>query len=582
MMRWSLPASDIEEGADAMGRAMPTRQEIIGGLTAAGPFELVTDEAAGYPIRVYRHAPASLREVLAGTRAHGARPFLIYEDEVLSYEGHFRKVAALAHALRDAGVGKGDRVAIGMRNYPEWSIGWWACHAIGAIAVALNAWWTSPELRFALEDCAPAALLIDGERLERLALVLGELEGVKAVIVARRGAAGPGGVDFDAVVGEGAEELPPTDVAAGDLATILYTSGTTGNPKGAMATHRNHVTNLMNTLLGGAVARAAAGAPAAADPAAPQPGSLQTFPFFHIGGLSGLYIGAATGSRIALMYKWVPHEGVRLIETHQITGVAGVPIVVRQLLETARLSGVGLTSLVGLAAGGAPVPPDLIRTIGEQFHAKASPGNGYGLTETTSAVIANGGPDYLASPDSIGRPVPTAEVRFVDDDGRDVAEGAIGEIWIRGPNVIPGYWANPEATEAAFGGGWFRSGDLGYRDAAGLHYVVDRKKDVIIRGGENVYCAEVEALLLEHPRVRDAAVVGVPDPNYGEVVGALLQVRPEDLSDGAADEILGSLEGRLARFKIPTVVRLTEEDLPRTATGKVLKRDLRLKYFSPG
>ncbi len=402
---------------------MPTRAEIIAGLTAAGPFELAADASAGYPIRVYRNAPASLRVVLEGTRAHGERPFLIYENEVLSYEGHFRKVAALAQTLRDAGVGKGDRVAIGMRNYPEWSIAWWACHAIGAIAVALNAWWTGPELLFALKDSAPAALVIDGERLERLRPLLGELEGVRAVIVARRGAAGPGGVDFDEAVGSGAAELPQADVGPHDLATILYTSGTTGNPKGAMATHRNHVTNLMNTLLGGAAARAAAGLPVAADPATPQPGSLQTFPFFHIGGLSGLYIGAATGSRIALMYKWVPHEGVRLIETHRLSSVAGVPIVVRQLLETARQSGADVSSLAALAAGGAPVPPDLIRTIGEQFQAKASPGNGYGLTETTSAVIANSGPDYLASPDSIGRPAPTADVRIVDDEGRDVAEG---------------------------------------------------------------------------------------------------------------------------------------------------------------
>jgi len=348
-----------------------------------------------------------------------------------------------------------------------------------------------------------------------------------------------------------------------------------------MATHRNHVTNLMNTLLGGAVARAVAGLPATADPAAPQPGSLQTFPFFHIGGLSGLYIGAAIGNKLALMYKWSPHEAVQLIETHKLTGVAGVPIVVRQLLETARGLGAGMESLVGVASGGAPVPPDLIRRIGEQFQAKASPGNGYGLTETTSAVIANGGPDYLASPDSIGRPAATADVRIVDDDGHDVAEGAIGEIWIRGPNVIPGYWGNAEATEAAFGGGWFRSGDLGYVDPAGLYYVVDRKKDVIIRGGENIYCAEVEALLLEHPLVRDAAVVGVPDANYGEAVGAILQVRPENLGDRTAGDILASLDGRLARFKIPSVVRLTDEDLPRTATGKVLKRELRATYFPP-
>jgi long-chain acyl-CoA synthetase len=559
---------------------MPTRDEIIAGLTAEGPFELRVDEDLGYPIRVYRNAPGSLREVLLATRGYGDRPFLIYEDEVLTYEQHFRKVAALAHALRAAGVGKGDRVAVGMRNYPEWSVSWWACHAIGAIAVALNAWWTGPELVFALKDSSPTALLIDGERLERLRPLLPELPSVKTIVVARRGGAGEGGAEFDAVVGAGADALPVTEMEGADLATILYTSGTTGNPKGAMATHRNHITNLMNTQLGGAVARVAAGLPLAPDPdnPAPQMGALQTFPFFHIGGLTGLYIGAAAGMRLALMYKWVPQEGVRLIETHGLTSVAGVPIVVRQLLETARQTGADVSSLMGVAAGGAPVPPDLIRTIGDQFQQRTSPGNGYGLTETTSAVVANGGPEYLANPDSIGRPAATAEVRIVGDDGADVPEGEIGELWIRGPNVIPGYWANPEATEAAFGGGWFRTGDLGYRDPSGLHYVVDRKKDVIIRGGENIYCAEVEAALLEHPLVRDAAVVGLPHADYGEEVAAVIQVRPEDMSDRNADAIAGSLADRLARFKIPTSIHLTTDELPRTATGKVLKRELRAAF----
>ena len=557
---------------------MPSREEIITSLTAAGPFELTIDERQDFPIRIYRNAPASLREVLTATRAHGDRPFLIYQDETLSYAAHFGQVAALARHLRAAGVTKGDRVAIGMRNYPEWSISWWACHAIGAVAVALNAWWTGPELLFALQDSAPAALLIDGERLERLRPLLSELS-IKSLLVARRGGAGEGGADFGDAVARPADDLPEAGVGPDDLATILYTSGTTGNPKGAMATHRNHVTNLMNTLLGGAVARAVAGLPAAADPGAPQPGSLQTFPFFHIGGLSGLYIGAAIGNKIALMYKWSPHEAVQLIETHKLTGVAGVPIVVRQLLETARSAGADMSSLLGVASGGAPVPPDLIRRIGEQFQAKASPGNGYGLTETTSAVIANGGADYLAHPDSVGRPAPTADVRVVGEDGGDLPEGEIGEIWIRGPNVIPGYWNNPQATEAAFGGGWFRSGDLGFRDAAGLYYVVDRMKDVIIRGGENIYSAEVEAALLEHPRVRDVAVVGLPHQDYGEEVAAVIQVAAEDLADRVADEIQQSLAGRLARFKIPTTIRLTDGELPRTATGKLLKRELRGRYF---
>jgi long-chain acyl-CoA synthetase len=285
------------------------------------------------------------------------------------------------------------------------------------------------------------------------------------------------------------------------------------------------------------------------------------------------------GSKIALMYKWVPHEGVRLVETHKLSSVAGVPIVVRQLLETAHAAGASMASLLGVASGGAPVPPDLIRRIGEQFQEKASPGNGYGLTETTSAIIANGGPDYLAHPDSVGRPTANTDVRIVDDNGQDLPVGEIGELWVRGPNVIPGYWRNPEATEAAFGGGWFRTGDLGLRDDAGLYYVVDRKKDVIIRGGENVYCAEVEALLLEHPQVRDAAVVGLPHRDYGEEVGAVIQVAASDLDDSVGEQIRLSLEGRLARFKIPTTIKLTEGELPRTATGKILKRELRTSYF---
>jgi long-chain acyl-CoA synthetase len=556
---------------------MPTREEVITALTAAGPFELARDDSLGWPIRVFKNAMPSMRTMLEGSRVHGDKPFLIYEDEVLTFEQHFRKVAALAGRLREMGVGKGDRVGIGMRNYPEWPIAFWACQAIGAVAVALNAWWTGPELVYALSDSTPKVIVIDGERLERIVPHLGELHAMEIVVARRGGAEGPGH-DFEALVANPPTELPDADIQPNDLATILYTSGTTGFPKGAMATHRNHVTNLMNTMLGGAVAREVAGLPA--PPAdAPQPGGLQTFPFFHIGGLTGLYVSTAFGSKIALMYKWVPTEGVRLIETHRLSSVAGVPIVVRQLLETGAASGADLSSLIGIAAGGAPVPPDLIRRIGTQFQAKASPGNGYGLTETTSAVISNGGPDYLAQPDSIGRPAASAEARIVDDNGVDVPEGSIGELWIRGPNVIPGYWNKPEATQEAFGGGWFRTGDLGYRDERGMYYVVDRKKDMIIRGGENVYCAEVEAAILEQPGVKDVAVLGVPDATYGELVGAVIQVPAEDLNDKRADAIIAALDGNLARFKIPTEVRLTADDLPRTATGKLLKREMRGLYF---
>jgi acyl-CoA synthetase (AMP-forming)/AMP-acid ligase II len=555
---------------------MATRPEVVAKLVASGNFEVVEDTSTGYPQKVYRNAPASFRALLESTRIFDDRTFLIYGDEELTYREHFGKVAALAHYLMEQGVRKGDRVALGMRNYPEWVIGFWACQAIGAIVVAINAWWTGPEIAFALEDSTPAALLIDGERLERLAPLIPAMAELKTIVVARRGGAGPGGADFDAVTAKPAEALPDVDVGPDDYATILYTSGTTGKPKGAVATNRNHMTNYMNTMLGGSVARGLLGDFSIIGPLdMPQSGALQTFPFFHIGGLTGLYITTASGGKLALMYKWDPVEGVRLVEKHRLSGVSGVPIVVRQLLETARLSGADVSSILGVSSGGASVPPDLIRQIEKQFEGKTSPANGYGLTETTSAIITNSGADYFASPDSIGRPVPTCETIIVDDNGKSLGDNEIGELWVRGPNIIPGYWKNPAATEAAFGGGWFRTGDLGYRDANGLHFVVDRKKDVIIRGGENVYCAEVEAAILEHPMVKDVAVVGLPDAEYGEQVAAVIQVADQAAAASLPEELRTLLSVKLAKFKIPSSFRLTEGELPRTATGKVLKRELR-------
>ena len=555
---------------------MLQRAEVIARLTSAGEFEIVEDASGEYPLKIYRNAPPSLRALLESTRRFDNRTFFIYDDEEICFAEHFSKVAALAHHLHAMGVGKGDRIAIGMRNYPEWSISFWSCQAIGAVAVAINAWWTGPEIAFALEDSTPSALLIDGERLERLAPLISAMPGVKAIVVARRGDAGPGGVDFNDATTAGEDQLPNVEVGPSDYATILYTSGTTGKPKGAVATQRNHITNYMNTMLGGAVARGLIGdfsSPDLLD--MPQSGVLQTFPYFHIGGLTGLYLATATGARVALMYKWDPHEAVRLVERHRLTGVSGVPIVVRQLLEVARLSGADVTSLVGVTSGGASVPPGLIRQIETQFGGKASPGNGYGLTETTSAIITNGGPDYFANPDSIGRPVPTCEAIIADEQGNPLADGEIGELGVRGANIIPGYWKNPQATEAAFGGGWFRTGDLGYRDEKGLHYVVDRKKDVVIRGGENVYCAEVEAAILEHPLVRDVAIVGLPDTDYGEQVAAVIQVADETEARQLPDELRTMLSVKLAKFKVPTSYKITTGDLPRTATGKVLKRELR-------
>ena len=556
-----------------------TREQVIDELTsAAGPFPIVEEIVRGMPMRVYAAPPGTLRDMLISTAQFGDNPFLVYQDERWTFAEHLRIVAGVARHFRDAfGVAKGDRVAIAMRNYPEWVMAFWACQALGAVAVPLNAWWTGPELAYALRDSGAKVLVADGERVERIRPELGGLALAAVVAVRADGPWDPvpGILRWEDVLAASAlvTQLPEADIDTDDDATIMYTSGTTGTPKGAIATHRNHCTNFLNTMLGGAVGLALA-AESGAPPAAPRPlCALQAFPFFHIGGLTGLYCYTGFGGKLVLMYKWDTAEAVKLIETEQVTAASMVPTLLRRLLESPGLADRELSSLAGIASGGAPVPPDLITRIESDFNRKVSPANGYGLTETTSAVIANSGEMYFEHPDSVGKAVPGTDVRIVDPGGLDAPAGEIGELWVRGPNVVRGYWNSPAATSEAFTDGWFHTGDLGYIDAGGYVYVVDRLKDVVIRGGENVYCAEVENVLFQHPAVFDAAVIGLPDPVLGEQVAAVIQPRPGSGAD--ADDIRAFAAARLAGFKVPTRVVLRDEPLPRNAVGKVLKRELR-------
>ncbi len=363
-----------------------------------------------------------------------------------------------------------------------------------------------------------------------------------------------------------------------DIATIMYTSGTTGVPKGALHSHRNHTTNIQNTLLAGAVARAQLPDDLAGEP--PIPCALQTFPLFHIGGLSGLYISLASGGKLVLMYRWDVDEALALVQRERVISWSAVPTLVRQMLEHPGATDAALASVVGIASGGAPVPADLINQIGTRFQSRVAPGNGYGATETTSAIIVNGGADYLARPQSVGRPVATVDVRVVDEQGQDCEVHDIGELWVRGPNIFAGYWNRPEETAAAFSDGWFRTGDLGYVDDEGFYYVVDRKKDVVIRGGENVYCAEVEGVLHEHPLIVDVALIGLPHRALGEEVAAVVETAPGAVMSEA--EVQACVHARLAHYNVPTRVFFTDEPLPRTASGKILKRELKQRYGEAG
>jgi long-chain acyl-CoA synthetase len=564
---------------------MTTRDAAIAALTGPGaPFEIVQADVAGIELPVYLHAAPTLRDVYERSLEFGDREFLVYGDTRWTYTDHGVRVRRLAAALRADGVAHGDRVAIAMRNYPEWVLAFWTVQSIGAVAVPLNAWWTEPELAYAVADSGATVVIADDERLARLAPSVAE-RGLRAYVVRARGDVPDGVVRLDEVIEADGDPPPLPDVAIDpdDPSTIMYTSGTTGAPKGAVQTHRNHCTNLMNTAFGGALAAAVnADAADAADEsagAASHPISLQTFPFFHIGGMSGLYVSTAFGATLICMYKWDAAEAVRIVTTEHVNSVAGVPTVVRELFDELDRQGVVAESLGSIASGGAPVPPSLIDRIGARSGRAIRPANGYGLTETTSAVVSNSGLDYYEHPDSVGRPVPVAEVSIRDDAGEVVPDGTTGELWVRGPNVVAGYWNNPEATDAAFTDGWFHSGDAAFlRD--GFVYVVDRIKDVILRGGENVYCAEVEAAIHALDGVRDVAVIGVPHDVLGEEVAAVVELDPAADLSGA--ELRRRVAERLAAFKVPSRVWRSDEPLPRNATGKLLKRDLRTSVLAPG
>jgi len=576
--------------APALSLEEATRQ-----LTAPGqPFEMEEIDIRGVPTRVWKHCPTDLRVVLELSRGHGDKDYLVYEDERTTFEGHYRITATLAGALRDRfGVESGDRVAIAMRNLPEWAMAFWGAAVAGGVVVPLNAWWTSAELGYGLADSGTAVAFVDAARLERIVPTLAELPALRAVVVTHedRTEVRPRAnlpvpvVGFSELVGTPTADavLPDVTLHPDDDATIFYTSGTTGKPKGAVGTHRNMCTNLMSLFF--LNTRAALRSPSGTGPGDGEGGRqgayLLSVPLFHATGCHSILVAnTAAGNKLVMMHHWDPERALELIEREQVTTFGGVPAMVMQVIDAPSFATRDTSSVRGVAYGGAPAPPDLVRRIKEHFPV-GSPSNGYGLTETSSVTTMNTGDDYVARPDSVGPPVPVCDVRIVpdgfsgDEPTEDLPAGpaVTGELWIKGPNVVRGYWDKPEATAATFTRGWLHSGDVARIDEDGFVYIVDRAKDMVIRGGENVYSVEVEAALFEHPAVADAAVIGVPHDILGEEVGAAVVLRPG--SKVTADELSRHVRERLAAFKVPTHIWFRSEPLPRNPQGKVLKRELR-------
>lgn len=559
-------------------KSLPEIQEL---LCAPGmPFEMETVEVRGIPTRVWKNALPSLAALARHGRSHGDATFLIYEDERVSYEAWFRAVAALAAHLQALGVQKGDRVALAMRNLPEWPVAFFAITGIGAICVPLNAWWTGPELEYGLANSGAKVLICDAERLERVAPHRAALPALEQVIVTRLDQAQEGVSRLEDVIGTAADwaslpdaDLPAADIATDDPATILYTSGTTGNPKGALGTHRNLTTNILSGGYAAARAVLRRGEPL---PAPARKTMLTVIPLFHATACSATMMGAIFGGHtLIFMYKWDPVKAFGIIEREKVNATGGVPTIAWQLLEHPERQNFDLSSLESIGYGGAPSAPELVRRIFEEFG--ALPGNGWGMTETTATVTTHSGEDYLNRPTSCGPAVASADLEIRAEDGVTVLPaGEIGELWARGPMIVAGYWQNPEASAATFVDGWVRTGDLAYLDEEGFCFIADRAKDIVIRGGENIYSSEVENALYEHPAVIDAAVVGIPHRTLGEEPAAVVQLSPGATTSEA--ELQDHVRERLAAFKVPVRILFHAETLPRNANGKILKRELKALF----
>jgi long-chain acyl-CoA synthetase len=521
-------------------------------------------------VRAFRHAPPSLRELFATARSRGDAMFLVYEDERWTFEEVMRHVDAMAALLVERyEVRPGDRVAIGMRNYPEWVISFAAITSIGAVSVSLNAWWTADELDYALEDSGASVLVADVERAERAAAACERL-GCRILAVRADGPL-PEGVDRWEEVRHLGAGMPDVDVTPAHDATILYTSGTTGHPKGAVSTHRAVVQALMGFGCKTALDRLRR--PPTPEVAARPPVFILIVPLFHVTGCVPVMLSCfASGLKLVMMYRWDADRALELIEREQVTNFVGVPTQSWDLLESPRFAETDTSSLVSVGGGGAPAPPELVKRVASSF-AGGRPSIGYGMTETNAYGPGNNGQDYVEHPTSTGRATPILEIAVRDPEGRDLPIGERGEIWFKGPHLIRGYWNKPEATAETIVDGWLRSGDIGRIDEEGFVYVEDRAKDMVLRGGENVYSAEVEAAIYEHPAVYEAAVFGVPHERLGEEVATVVYVRPGH--DLTVEELQAHVGERLAAFKVPSIVRLVHEPLPRNPAGKILKRDLR-------
>ncbi|WP_374284734.1 class I adenylate-forming enzyme family protein [Novosphingobium sp.] len=546
------------------------REELTG---PGGQFEIVEQEVLGHKLRCFKNAPPSVREFWLSTAAYGDRTYLIYEGDRLTYAQAHAQANALAAWLAEQGVQPGDRVAIAMRNYPEWLVAYWSCVSCGIAVVGMNAWWTAEEMEYALKDSQPKVLICDSERLARFREIAANVPAVKLVGVRLNDY--PADVTPWSVVASHPGAMPQVAVDPDADACIFYTSGTTGFPKGAQLTHRGCIANLMNMLFAGASSAVALERAVGEVPpeVPPVPVVLLTTPLFHVTANNcGAYLTSAAGGTIVLMYRWDAGEALKLIEREKISSVSGVPVMSRELINHPDFATTDTSSLTGLSGGGAQVPPDLVLKI-EEAVATARPTTGYGMTETCGIITSVSGDFFVDRPDTAGPYMPSFDAKIVDDDGNELPLGEVGELWVKGSPVIKGYLNRPDATAQTITDGWLHTGDVARMDEDKFIYIVDRKKDLVIRGGENISCTEVEACVYRHPAVAECCVFGVPDQRLGEEIGVAVVLKPGATCTEA--ELQQHCLDHMSKHKVPRYVWFEAEALPRNASGKFLRRELR-------
>jgi long-chain acyl-CoA synthetase len=566
---------------------MPSMSEVQAQLTGpGGMFELAVEDVGGRPMEFYAQRMRSLREVQDAAAQRGDEAtFLVYGDRRYGFTEFVAAANGVGRALAERfGIGRGDRVAVLSQNNPDWCLTFWATVARGAILVGLNGWWKADEILYGLVDSGSTVLVADRKRFERIAERLDEAPDLAHVFLVDADPADfpdtPGAAvlhRYDELTTEPDPASPTDTIDEDDAAVIFYTSGTTGKPKGAISTHRSMIANLQNTMF-----NAVAGAMASADGTSVlgrntgPTVSLLTSPLFHVSGChSGLVVGMLAGIKIVIPEgRFDPEHALGLIQDHKVTVWATVPTMVWRVCEYPGRHDYDTSSVTSVAFGGSPSAEELQRKVLDTFPNVSSTANAYGLTETSSVATVISGEDAKRKPWSVGPPVPTVELRIIDALGQPVGPGETGEVCVRGPILMKGYWNKPEATaEAIDPEGWLHTGDIGHLDDEGYLAITDRKKDMIIRGGENVYCVEIENRLVDHPAIADAAVIGVPHPSLGEEVKAVVQLEPG--ASMSEDDVRAWVRAELADFKVPTYVDVRHDPLPRNASGKLLKNVLR-------